>query len=327
MTQPPSPADPPPPDEQPTVAWTPTESPEPAEAAAPAEPASPADPSAPSTPASPIISAAPLAGAAGASGAPFASADPAAPGAIPTGEPPLVAWTPPGPAAAAVANRDGFVLSGVIARLVAYFIDGVLVSIIPTLIGVILNDQSTTVGGVQVNGSGVAVPAAATVTLQRVLLEFIGLGINFLYFVGLWTSGWRATVGQRLLAIQVVDTASGEGLDLAAASKRWLAFGAPLALLSLVPGLASLSSLLSLGLVLLLLVTTITNPRRQGLQDRFAGSLVIRRATSGDGAVLVGCLILVLLLVAIGILFSAFAIASLGPDYWDRLFEEIGNSI
>jgi hypothetical protein len=254
MTQPPDPAEPQPSeptapleppvpsapvtpstDDQPTVAWTPTDP-----AGSSSEPATPAPvPDAADTPASPIISAAPLAGAAGASGAPFASADPAAPaapGAPPpaAADAPLVGWTPPGPAAP-VATSDGFVLAGVGARFVAFLLDAVVVAIVPGILMILVSDFSGIADAIRAGRSAGSAAVATPVTMQSVLIELIGLGINFLYFVGLWTSGWRATLGQRLLSIQVADAATGHGLSLAAASKRWLAFGAPLNLLAFVP--------------------------------------------------------------------------------------------
>ena len=331
MTQPPDPAEPPPSeptatpstpptDDQPTVAWTPSDA-----SGRPSEPAASPPVAVPTVDAaSPIISAAPLAGAAGASGTPFATAEPAVPGAPPAADAPLVGWTPPGPAAP-VATSDGFVLAGVGARLVAYLLDWVIVAIIPGVLSLLVSDFSA-IGDAIKAGRSAGSPVLTPVTTQTVLIELIGLGINFLYFVGLWTSGWRATLGQRLLSIQVADAATGHGLSLLAASKRWLLFGAPLGLLAFLPGVAGYSGLASTALLLLLLITTVMDARKQGLQDKVASSLVIRRATSGSGAILAGCLLLILIVGLIAIIFSAVAAAAMAPQLRD-LLDEIGNSI
>src|SRR4051812_10689454 len=325
MTQPPDPDAPPPTpdgqvpvpdltpdpratDDQPTVAWTPgapspgSTSPDPGAAAAgPShEPPHPSDrpPSA-----SPIISAAPPGGAAGASGAPFDPAVPATPatpgaagfgssgGQSPSAPPqpgdgsPVVGWAVPAPAVA-VANADGFVLAGVGALAVAFLVDAFIVGLVPAVLGAVLNGTG---GFGTIGPNGAITDAPPQRTVQTLLVELIGLGINFLYFVGLWTSGSRATLGQRLLAIEVADASSGQRLSLGAAVRRWIAFGAPLALLAYVPGLSGASGLLSLLLLVLILITTATDARRRGIQDKFAGSLVVRKATSGSGAILAGC--------------------------------------
>jgi hypothetical protein len=73
-------------------------------------------------------------------------------------------------------------------------------------------------------------------------------------------------------------------------------------------------------------LTTVTNERRQGLHDRFAGSLVIRSATSGDSATAVGCLVLALLVIGFVIVLTAAALVALGPQL-EELMSRIGESI
>ncbi len=84
-------------------------------------------------------------------------------------------------------------------------------------------------------------------------------------------------------------------MSLVAATKRFIALGAPLALLILVPALQSAAGIAQFALSLFLFFTAITNDRRQGLHDKWANSLVIRSTTSGDGAVVVGCLVLIVI--------------------------------
>ena len=55
-----------------------------------------------------------------------------------------------------------------------------------------------------------ATPTATTsftmeVTPQLILVTLIPLAIQFIYFVGFWTSGGHATPGMRGLKMQVVD--------------------------------------------------------------------------------------------------------------------------
>ena len=139
-----------------------------------------------------------------------------------------------------------------------------------------------------------------TVTPELILVTLISVAIQFLYFVGFWTSGARATPGMRGLRMQVVDAATGSGMSLVAATKRFIALGAPLALLILVPALQSAAGIAQFALSLFLFFTAITNDRRQGLHDKWANSLVIRSTTSGDGAVVIGCLVLVVIADRVG---------------------------
>ena len=77
------------------------------------------------------------------------------------------------------------------------------------MLSLLVSDFSAIGDAIRV-GRSAGSPVITPVTTQTVLIELIGLGINFLYFVGLWTSGWRATIGQRLLSIQVADVATGQ---------------------------------------------------------------------------------------------------------------------
>ena len=173
------------------------------------------------------------------------------------------------------------------ARLVAYFIDGLIVSIIPTVLTLLVVDYSGMMQqAIDAPRTGAPVAQATfmmAVTPELILVTLISVAIQFLYFVGFWTSGARATPGMRGLRMQVVDAASGSGMSLVAATKRFIALGLPLALLILVPALQSAAGIAQFALSLFLFFTAITNDRRQGLHDKWANSLVIRSTTSGDG--------------------------------------------
>ena len=299
--------------------WTPTQS-TPTEVA-PAEPRQPewaqtdaaATESAPSDattpPASPIISASPS--------VPTDAATPAAAA-------PLVGWEAPPPAGAAP-GREGYVVAGMGARLVAYFIDSVIVSIIPTVLTLLVVDfQGLMQQAIDASRTG-ATPEQTSfvfaVTPELILVTLISLALQFLYFVGFWTSGARATPGMRGLRMQVVDAATGGTLSLAAATKRFIALGSPLALLILVPALQTAAGIAQFALSLFLFFTAITNDRRQGLHDKWASSLVIRSTTSGDGAVVVGCLVLIVIVVGFGIILSVAAFAAIAPQIEELIRE------
>lgn len=291
-----------PPGEVPLTEWTPTQ-PAPLDVPAPTPP----------TP-SPIISASPSVPT-DATPADPTEATPAAP---------LVSWETPAPAGAAP-GREGYVIAGMGARLVAYFIDGLVVSIIPTILTFLVVDYpgliQQSIDAAREGASAGQTTFTITVTPELILVTLISLALQYLYFVGFWTSGARATPGMRGLRMQVVDAATGGTLSLAAATKRFVALGYPLALLILVPALQNAAGVAQFALSLFLFFTAITNDRRQGLHDKWANSLVIRSTTSGDGAVVIGCLVLIVIVVGFAIILFGTVLAAMGP-YLEELIRE-----
>jgi uncharacterized RDD family membrane protein YckC len=224
-------------------------------------------------------------------------------------------------------RHEGYSISGVGARLVAWLIDLLLVGIIPGLLGLILVDWQGIVRDAldqarqNANGdfSGAYGAYHIPVTLDYVLITLVALGIQYLYFVGFWTSRWRSTPGMMGLQMRVVDATSGGTLSIVEATKRWIALGFPLGLLALVTALQSAAGVIQFGLLILLFFTTVTNARRQGLHDRWANSLVIRSATSGNGATVVGCLLWGILIIVLGFVASTIVLANVWPTIQDYI--------
>ena len=76
------------------------------------------------------------------------------------------------------------------------------------------------------------------------------------------------------LKMRLVDAGSGGRLTVVQATKRWIALGWPLSLLTLVPALQASQGLIQFALWVFLFFTTVTNNHRQGLHDKWANSLV-----------------------------------------------------
>ena len=296
MTQPPDERPPGPdepegdaaPENAPTVAWTPPESegekpaegggpapeagtpppPEPqSEPLPPVEPVEPAPP--PGEPGSPIISAEPTPPASGWQ----TPAEPAAPGTPPV-VPPGGGWEMPTAVAAALPQQQGYVIAGVGARVVAWLIDVTLAGIVPGILAFAVVDWTgimrEAIEQARLSPSGQITGMTATtipVTLDYILATLIGLGVQFLYFVGFWTSRWQATPGMIGLKMRAVDANTGSTLSVLQATKRWIALGWPLALLSLVPALQAVQGLLQLGLTVFLFFTTVTNGSRVSMTN------------------------------------------------------------
>ena len=350
MTQPPDERPPGPdepegdaaPENAPTVAWTPPESegekpaegggpapeagtpppPEPqSEPLPPVEPVEPAPP--PAEPGSPIISAEPTPPASGWQ----TPAEPAAPGAPPV-VPPGGGWEMPTAVAAALPQQQGYVIAGVGARVVAWLIDVTLAGIVPGILAFAVVDWTgimrDAIEQARLSPSGQITGMTATtipVTLEYILATLIGLGVQFLYFVGFWTSRWQATPGMIGLKMRAVDANTGSTLSVLQATKRWIALGWQLALLSLVPALQAVQGLLQLGLTVFLFFTTVTNDRKQGLHDKFANSLVIRSVTSGSGATFAGCLVWGVLVILISFIAFTLFFAAVMPELIDYIRE------
>jgi uncharacterized RDD family membrane protein YckC len=318
------------PENAPTVAWSPPETqtaagPTP-ESPGPTPPEPPDAEPTPSPPASPIISAD--------AGAP-------APGWQVPGAPPPIpqaagggGWEMPASGGTVVIGRPGYVISSLGGRFVAWLIDELLSALVPGILFFYVFDWQTffrqMIDQMQFDANGNLIPNyGATYTIpfstDLVLVTLIGLGVQFIYFVGFWTSRWQATPGQIGLKIRVVDATTGGTLSVVQASKRFIALGYPLSLLVVVPVLQSAASLAQFALTVFLFFSTVTNERRQGLHDKFANSLVIRSVTSGSGATIVGCLVYGVMIILIGIV-ASLAFFSMMSPFFVEMFDRFPRS-
>jgi uncharacterized RDD family membrane protein YckC len=334
MTQPPDDRVPPPgdqdaevpadeplaPENAPTVAWSPSDATPPAEEPPSSEPPAPAKPPAPEAPppppASPIISA-------------DTTTQPATGWEVPGAPPPLPTAVAGGgwqtPVAAAPAEQQaGYVIAGVGARFVAWLIDDLLASIVPVALGLVLVDWNAMLkplfDSMQFDATGRPISTGMVtipITLDLILITLISVAVQFLYFVGFWTSRWQATPGMIGLKMRVVDANTGGELSLLQASKRWVAMGWPLGLLVIVPVFQSAAGLAQFGLNVFLFFSTVTSERKQGLHDRFANSLVIRSVTSGEGATFIGCLVYIVIVILLSIVAALAFFVIAGPTFID----------
>lgn len=181
--------------------------------------------------------------------------------------PPVSGWAPPQPAA--VPGAAGFVFADVPNRLIAWIIDVIVIGIIYFVVAVILAIVNLSAG---VTSSG-SFNALATIVFG-IVLALIAAG----YFIWSWTS-MRATIGMRLLGMQVGNAFDGKTLTMDQAVRRALALWGPgiaSSVLGNVPVVGPLISLLSILWTLYLLYTTATSPTKQGFHDKFANSVVVK---------------------------------------------------
>jgi uncharacterized RDD family membrane protein YckC len=212
-----------------------------------------------------------------------------------------------------VPGAPGLSFADSASRVVAFILDSVLVAIIASIIAGLLGFGTTTSSATganfQVQGAAFAIPSAI---------------VGLVYFVFFWTGGRRATPGQMLFKLQVGNAFDGQALTPTQAVKRWFAFGSWLGVLAVVPALYSLGSLAQLVWSIVLLVSTVRSPTKQGLHDKFANSAVVRPSGQSNGVasacLVIGVVVLLLLV------FSVVALIFLGSQV-SNILSTVGDSI
>jgi uncharacterized RDD family membrane protein YckC len=170
----------------------------------------------------------------------------------------------------------GLVFSDTPSRIAAYFLDSLLlsaiVSIPPAFFG--FYDYTYT-------GSPYPEPISRESFMALTLFSFAASAVYFLWF---WTGGRRGTPGQRVFGIQVANAFDGRPLTVTQAVERWLAMGWWIGILIVLPVFAvAIASYAVFGLWwVVLLISMIRSPTKQGIHDRFARSALVRPAGQGN---------------------------------------------
>lgn len=202
----------------------------------------------------------------------------------PTGAPgmapePAPAAAPPAPAAAAGTwaappvespGIAGFVYADVPNRFIALIIDGIVMIVVFVVIGIILAAVGLDAGINVANADLVA----------TIVFALIGLVVGAGYFIYTWTR-MRASVGMRVLGMQVGNAYDGKTLTTEQASKRWLALWGPSTLSATFGGVSNIGQLVSLVVfiyLIYLLYTTAKSPTKQGFHDKYANTVVVKSA-------------------------------------------------
>lgn len=268
---------------------------------------------------------------------PTASAPWAAPASVqgppsdpPSGITPGMAWAPPpSDSSYAVAGAAGLRYADVLPRFVAWFIDVLLLGIIGSVISAFANSMSGGSVDLAALMSGSTNPLQGDAYGRFLLISFLAALLSTVidlgYFVLLWTSGGRATLGMRLLKLQIGNAVDGRTLTGALAFRRWLAMGSWVGMFAVFPLVGALASLAQLAWQLVLLVTTASSPTRQGLHDRAAGSAIVQPASGSGNALVIGCVVIVAILAAF-VLVSIVALVFLGGQV-ESILSAVGESV
>ena len=128
-------------------------------------------------------------------------------------------------------------------RVIAYLIDAFIIAFPVTMIFGTVIPQAMMTDNVQVTSVAVSMP------------QVIMLVASWVYFAGLESSVWQATVGKKMLGMQVTDT-SGERIDFIKATIRYL------------------SKFHSSFFLMIGFIMVAFTEKKQGLHDFIAGTLV-----------------------------------------------------
>ncbi|HUG47764.1 MAG TPA: RDD family protein [Candidatus Limnocylindria bacterium] len=177
------------------------------------------------------------------------------------------------------------VYAGIPARIAAYFVDAVILSLLFFAVLAVL----TLVIGPTVRFVSPLDVLRARVVVDpgRVVLDaLVTTALSAAYFAFSWNR-MGASPGQWLLGLRLRDRRGRIGLGVRDALIRWALLGPPLGLIAVIVGtLAPLlrPSAIAVAAVwqLILLVTTTRNERKQGIHDRAAGSTVVTSSRLAD---------------------------------------------
>jgi uncharacterized RDD family membrane protein YckC len=237
-----------------------------------------------------------------------------------------MAWAPPPEVVSGPAG--GLEYAGALPRFVAWLVDGLILGIIGLVLLVgagILFAGSFNYSDLANPGSAAGLAGGGALFIGILLAAIIGALIELGYFVLFWTGSGRATLGMRLLSLQVANAVDGATLTSGQAVRRWVGLGQWLSLLSYVPVVGLFSGLVQLIWYLVLLGTTVSSPTKQGAHDKFAGSVVVQPRGGSSNGLIVGCLVIIAFLVLIPII-AIVALIFLGSQV-SGILEDVANSV
>jgi len=157
-------------------------------------------------------------------------------------------------------------------RIMALVIDIIVLSVIGFALAWLF-------GGLVSEPGAIDAPGGQLDLVAFLIVLVLQLALSIAYFAGLWTF-LGATAGMRLLGLRIGDEADGRLISWRQSLIRWLFLGLPALLASLAIYVPNTIGLIlgALGVVwlLLLLYTIAQSPTKQGLQDRYAHTILIK---------------------------------------------------
>jgi len=174
----------------------------------------------------------------------------------------------PGPA--------GLLYADVPNRVMALILDIILLSVIGFVLAWLFGGLVSRPGAIDAAGGELDIVAFLVVLVLQLVVSFV-------YFGGSWTL-LGATPATRLLGLRIGGEADGSTVSWRQSLIRWLFLGLPALLSSLAVYVPNAIGLILGGLgvvwMVALLYTMAQSPTKQGLHDRYAGTIVIKRRRS-----------------------------------------------
>ncbi len=185
----------------------------------------------------------------------------------------MLQGTPPVP------GPMGLIYGDVLNRTIAYIIDAILIGIVTAILSAIVGSIFGPAITVNINNLFTGSGSLTDVNFLTVILDFaVGLAVSVAYFVYLWTAQ-RATLGMRVMSLQVGNETDGATLKNDQAIMRWALLFGPAALSQAfwpVPLIGTILGLASFVWFLVLLYTTWSSPTKQGIHDKTAHTMVVK---------------------------------------------------
>lgn len=186
--------------------------------------------------------------------------------------PPVTSTLPPGPVA-------GTTVADFTTRLIAYVIDSIGLAVVNFIVAQLVF---------------AILPFSFIGSLLQIILV---AAISAAYFIYFWTNR-RATLGMQVMKIEVVNDGSGGAISQGQAITRWIYLALPgILAIAFFPAFGvSAIGLIGLGILTLLIAvaalawelylayTTAQDPRKQGVHDKAARTVVIAVGSSPFGA-------------------------------------------
>src|SRR4051794_35376160 len=154
----------------------------------------------------------------------------------------------------------GIAYAELVERIIALFIDAVIVGIIGFIVNVIVG----------IIGGGL---------VFLLLGGLVSAAISLTSFVYTWTT-MRASPGQKILNLETVNSGDGSTMNQRQAVLRWLWLWGPQAIIGVIPFVALFAWPLEILYGLFLLYTTSQSPKRQGYHDVKSNTVVIKRVAA-----------------------------------------------
>jgi len=193
------------------------------------------------------------------------------------GQPPssgMPSWTSNITAQGTISGPGGVALADIPNRIIAIVIDFIVLGVIGFVVGMIIHP---------ILGDRFGVPGFIVGTVPSLVSSLVVVAIMAAvsagYFIYMWLKMGGATLGMRVLKLQVRDATTGGEISQNQAIQRWLFLAAPASLNWFYGwGIGFIVSLLVLGYYIYLLVTTAQDPQRRGLHDKQANTVVAKVA-------------------------------------------------